>query len=300
MQSKDHYACHTISEQDAGKTIEEFLRQTLDCSARLLQKLTRASGVTCNGKRAHLQRRLCAGDVVRLRLLEERCAVQPEPGALTVLYEDEDLVVLDKPPFLLVHPTGMTKGGTLANRLAHHFAAQERSLPIRPLHRLDRDTSGCVAFAKSAAAQTFYTQQLETKTLTRIYTAVVCGALRADGVVDLPIARDPAAPNRRKITASGDAAVTRYRVLAANDAATCLELQLETGRTHQIRLHLSAIGHSVVGDRMYGRRSPQIARQALHASALCFARRDGTPACVRAPLPADMQALLSFYGLLLS
>lgn len=297
MKKETPYTFHTVAEAEANQTLERYLRQTLGCSARRLQRLARAKGIACNGKNAHLQRRLQVGDVVRLRVLEERCAVQPEPDALSVLYEDEDLVVLDKPPFLLVHPTGATKSGTLANRLAAHFAAQGRLLSIRPLHRLDRDTSGCVAFAKSAAAQSVFTRQIETKTLHRVYLAVVCGEMQGSGVIDLPIAADPGAPNRRKIADGGARAVTRYRALAANAAASLVELTLETGRTHQIRLHLAASGHSVVGDRMYGRRSPQITRQALHASELAFTRQNGARVAVAAPLPADIQALLAFYRL---
>ncbi len=292
------FQTHKISQESSGLTIENYLKQILHYSGRKIQKLTRQKGLFINGKPAFLQRQLRANDSLRVLVFEDSSyGVQPEPGAIEILYEDNHLLVLSKPPFQLVHPTGQTTGGTLANFLAHHFAERSIISTIRPVHRLDRDTSGCVIFAKDAHSQSLLEQQLQARTLKRTYWALVKGTVEPpSGTIDAPIGAHPTLANRRAVTSKGEPAVTHYRTIRNFPDATLLELTLDTGRTHQIRVHLADLGHPVLGDRMYGSRSPLISRQALHAMSVSFEHLEtNQPVTVTAPLPADFERLMSYY-----
>ena len=283
---------YTISTEHAGLTTEEYLRQVLLCSGRRLQKLTRAKGVRLNGKPVFLQKKLQAGDRLQmLALIEDVVNIVPEKGPVDILYEDAHLLILNKPPGLLVHPAGRTSGGTLANFLAYHWQQQNRSLPIRPVHRLDRDTSGCLLFAKSAASQTRLEEQLAAGLLKRTYQALVLGQPQpAAGIIAAAIGPHPRQANRRAISKSGEPAITHYRTLDTFSVHSLLELSLETGRTHQIRVHLAHLGHPVLGDGMYGHRSTLIPRQALHAVSVAFrCLSDATVVTVTAPWPDDFR-----------
>lgn len=294
MQAKN-FQYHTVNEADRGRTVEEYLRQVLHYSGRKIQKLTRARGIFVNRRPAFLQRKLKENDALKILALRDiDYGVTPEAGSIDVLYEDEYMLILNKAPFMLVHPAGRTTGGTLANRLAYYFQQKHQLCTMRPVHRLDRDTSGCVAFAKDAESQSRLEAQLREGDLARIYSAFVSGNPQPEsGTIDLPIAKDVKSPNRRTVHQAGEPAVTHYATVAAFGENTLLRLSLETGRTHQIRVHLAHIGHPVVGDRMYGARSPLIARQALHAEQLTFRHlQSNETITVTAPLPKDMEALL--------
>lgn len=292
------FQTHKISQEHTGITIENYLKQILHYSGRKIQKLTRQKGIFINGKPAFLQRQLKVNDSLRVLILEDSSyGVQPEPGAIEIRYEDKHILVLNKPPFQLVHPAGQTIGGTLANFLAHHFAALGIISTIRPVHRLDRDTSGCVIFAKDAPSQSLLEQQLQARTLKRTYWALVKGIVQPPaGTIDAPIGAHPTLANRRAVTTKGEPAVTHYQTIRSFPEATLLELSLETGRTHQIRVHMAELGHPVLGDRMYGSRSPLISRQALHAVSVSFEQLETKePVTVTAPLPADFERLISYY-----
>ena len=208
--------------------------------------------------------------------------------------------MLNKPAGMLVHPAGQTGSGTLANYLAHYFKVKGQMVTIRPLHRLDRDTTGCVLFAKSSEVQAKLEASLAAGRLHRKYEAVVSGdvallqAKFPEGTINLPIGRNPLQPNRRQVMAGGKEAVTHFQVLKQGREHSLLQLTLETGRTHQIRVHLAHAGCPVAGDRMYGSRSRAIRRQALHGAELDFWQ----PATerrivVKAPYPEDMQELIN-------
>lgn len=287
---------YTILPDHTGLTVEQYIKQILQISGRMIQKLTRQKGISLNGKPVFLKRKLQSGDTLTIQLPADRdYGVQPEAGPVEVLYEDACLLVINKPARQLVHPAGRTTTGTLANFLAYRLQQQGRTGTIRPVHRLDRDTSGCVIVAKDARSQALLEQQLRDRTLTRSYQALVTDPIEPPvGTIDAPIGPHPTLANRRAVNPQGETAVTHYRTLRSFSTTSLLELTLDTGRTHQIRVHLAHRGHPVVGDGMYGSRSPWIARQALHASAVRFrSPLDNREISVEAPLPKDfVHALL--------
>lgn len=289
------FRTHIVTKDQSGFTIETLLKQELHYSGRKLQKLTRQKGLFLNKKAAFLKKQVKENDVLRILLSADAdYGVLPEEGALTICYEDDNLFVLNKPPFQLVHPTGWTTAGTLANHLAWHLQKRGVTITMRPVHRLDRDTSGCILFAKNDQSQFILEQQLKSGRLKRTYTALVHGVVQpASGTIDAPIGEHPDHPNRRWVVTQGERAITHYKTIETLSNASLLEVILETGRTHQIRVHLAHLGHPVIGDTMYGLSSPLINRQALHAGAIIFQKPgDEQTITVTAPLPDDfLQAL---------
>ena len=285
------YKNYTVTEEHNGRVVEEYLKQVLQISGRKIQKLTRLNGILLNGKKVFLQKKLKIGDTLRILSLEDLTyGVEPEAGSIDILYEDEYLIVLNKPAGLLVHPTGMTSRGTLANLLAYYFQQLGIVCTIRPLHRLDRDTSGCIAFAKEAAVQTKMEELLGAGKIKRTYQALVEGQVDPrQGTINLPIASHPTKPNQRIVHEKGSEAITHYQTLKVFGKTSLLELSLDTGRTHQIRVHLAYLGHPVIGDRMYGKKSSVISRQALHAVKLRFPHpvKKDIEICAEANIPED-------------
>lgn len=292
----DRWLEHTVVEGEAGRTVQEILTGPMQVSRRMIQKLTRAKGILLNRRPAFLGRKVRAGDMIAARVgVDEHAGLAPVAMPLSIVHEDGDVLVLDKPPFLLVHPTSPEQRETLSHGVAHHFDRVGVKAKVRPVHRIDRDTSGLVLFAKTALAHSRLDPQLHPGTLDRAYLALVDGAVEGDaGVVDMPIGRDPRNPQLRAVRSDGDAARTRWRVVERFPRATLLELELETGRTHQIRVHMAHLGHPVLGDRQYGRAGTSlIRRQALHAARLAFAHpTTGERVTFEAPLPEDMRALV--------
>lgn len=292
------FATYKVSSEHAGFTLEDYLKQILQYSGRKIQKLTRQKGIQLNGKTVFLQKKIKPGDTLRVLIPEDAAyGVQPEEGCIDILYEDDYLLVLHKPPYQLVHPTGRTTSGTLANYLAYYLQKQGIVSTIRPVHRLDRDTSGCVIFAKDSHSQFILEQQLKDRTLKRTYWALVKGTVTPpSATINAPIGPHPNLPNQRSITEKGEPAITHYRTLDSFSDSSLLELALDTGRTHQIRVHLAHIGHPIIGDGMYGVRSSIIRRQALHASSVSFQHiKDKQEIIVQAPLPADFANAVAFY-----
>jgi 23S rRNA pseudouridine1911/1915/1917 synthase len=284
------FTTYKVSEEHAGLTIENYLKQILQYSGRKIQKLTRQKGILLNGKSVYLQKKIKPEDTVRILVFEDTgYGVQPEQGVTEVLYEDDYLLVLNKPAYQLVHPTGQTTSGTLANYLAYQLQQRGIVNTVRPVHRLDRDTSGCVIFAKDSRSQFILEEQLKARTLQRTYWALVKGIVDpSSGMIDAPIGPHPKLPNRRAINGQGEQAVTHYRTIRSFPEASLVELTLDTGRTHQIRLHLAHLGYPIIGDGMYGVRSPWISRQALHAESVRFQHvKDKQEITVHAPLPTD-------------
>lgn len=285
------FTTYKVSSEHDGLTVETYLKQILQYSGRRIQKLTRKKGLFLNGKPAYLKGKVKLDDTLRILVLEDASyGVQPEQGAIDILYEDESMIVLNKPAYQLVHPTGRTTTGTLANYLAYHLQERGTVCTIRPIHRLDRETSGCVIFAKDSRSQFMLEQQLKARILKRTYHALVKGIVDPpSGTIDVSIGPHPSSPNRRIVDQSGEQAITHYITLQNFSDTSLLELNLETGRTHQIRIHLAYIGHSILGDKMYGVHSPLIARQALHAASVSFHHlKDERELIVHAPIPADV------------
>lgn len=213
---------------------------------------------------------------------------------LVVIHEDDAVLVVDKPAGVLAHPVAAGEAGTLRDAVAAHRVARGRDATVHLVHRLDRDTSGLLLVAQDAAAHRRLARQLERRTLRRTYLALVAGVPGEDeGVVDAPVGRDPHDPPKRAVRDDGEAARTRWRVVERLAGAALLACALETGRTHQVRVHLRHLGHPILGDRWYGGAGPApVARQALHAWRLAFAHpATGLPVAFESPLPPDLAAL---------
>jgi 23S rRNA pseudouridine1911/1915/1917 synthase len=285
-----------VTEAEAGRTVEEILTGPLQISRRRIQKLTRSRGIEINRRAAFLGKKVRPGDVIAARAAaEEEVGLEPVPMELAVIHEDADLLVLDKPPFVLVHPTAPHHRATLSHGVAHHFLQQGLHAKVRPVHRLDRDTSGLLLVAKSPVAHQRLDRQLRERQMRREYLALVQGTVAEDaGVIDAPIGRHKQNPNLRAVRPQGgEPARTRFEVVERYPDATLLRLELETGRTHQIRVHLAHLGHPVLGDTQYGGPPlPPLKRPALHAWRLAFSHpATGETLEFEACLPEDLAAL---------
>lgn len=286
---------YIVAEKYADMTVEDYLKSVMKISSRTRQRLFRSKNVFLNGSPVHTKRKVKGNDLVAVKdFSDSSYGVIPQIGPVNVLYEDEAVVVLNKPANMLVHPTGQTDRFTLANYLAGYFKDKGQLITIRPIHRLDRDTTGCVLFAKKAEYQTELEKQLKNGSIHRIYKALVMGVGIEgdfpDGCISKNIGRVPGKPNRRQADDNGKPAVTHFSLLDVIGQNSLLELWLETGRTHQIRVHMQYAGYPIVGDKMYGTPSRLISRQALHASEIVFLHPiTGEKIHVTAPLPTDMQ-----------
>lgn len=265
-------------------------------SRRMIQRLTRKRAITLNRRPAYLGRKTRSGDRIGARIAApEPATLQAVAIPLRVVHEDDDLLVVDKPAGLLVHPTSPHHHRTLSHGVAHHFQARGIQARVRPVHRLDRETSGLMIFATSAWSHQRIDRQLRDGSIIREYLALVEGEVKGEkGSIDAPIGREGGAVGKRVTDPTGRPALTRYTVVERLRDATLLRLRLETGRTHQIRVHLAAMGHPVIGDARYGgRRWRGSGRHALHAAELAFTHpRTGAPLRFSAPLPAEMARLL--------
>ncbi len=272
----------TVGRTAAGARLDRWLAESLpDLSRSRIQHLIAGQHVTVNGAATKASHRLHGGETIEIDVLPlPPDDLVPEPIALTVLHEDDHVLVIDKPAGMVVHPGAGNATGTLAAAaLAHAPAIAAVGGPRRPgiVHRLDKDTSGVLVMAKTRAAYEGLTAQLVERSVTRRYVAVVHGRVGLTaGVVDAPMGRDPSHRQRMAVRPAGKGkrAVTHYRVVERFPHFTYLELRLETGRTHQIRVHMASLGHPVVGDRTYGRSHGKqpIASEglALHAVTLAF------------------------------
>jgi len=240
------------------------------------------------------------GARVRVSIAPPRpSALEPEAIPLRIIYEDEDLLVVDKPPGMAVHPSAGHEQGTLVHAvLAHCPDLSGIGGEARPgiVHRLDKDTSGLIIVAKNDAAHVSLARQLKERRVEKTYLALVEGRMKpAQGVIEAPLGRHPVQRKKQAVVARGREARTRYRTLREVDGRSLLEVRPETGRTHQIRVHLASIGHAVAGDALYGRAGapPGLRRQFLHAQRLAFAHpRTGERLELEAPLAEDLQAVL--------
>lgn len=283
---------------DAGITIEYFLR-SMGYSRHLLTQLKRAeAGILHNGKPCFTNQTLAAGDRLEIRLPREESSPHIQPVALpfSIVYEDQDLLVVNKPANTPIHPSPGNYTNTLANGLADYFQRRGEPFVYRCINRLDRDTTGLLLLARHALSASLLSAQMTRRQIHRTYRALVEGQTAPEGTITLPIGRKPGSIIERCIDPrKGDPAVTHFRTLASQGNISYLELQLETGRTHQIRVHMSAIGHPLLGDSLYHPQGlPGMERQALHSYGLDFLHPIKKEAMhFTAPLPEDMQKLLA-------
>jgi 23S rRNA pseudouridine1911/1915/1917 synthase len=287
----------TLAPDAAGDRFDAALARALPQYSRSrLRMWIDAGRVTLDNRVAEATRKVWGGERVVVRAVVEAndTALAPEAIALAIVHEDDTLIVLDKPAGLVVHPGAGNRGGTLQNALLHH-APQLASVPRAGIvHRLDKDTSGLLVVAKTVTAQTSLVRQLAARTVKRHYQALASGDIARGGVVDAPIGRHPTRRTTMAVVTTGKPARTHYEVVERLGIATLLACRLETGRTHQIRVHLASLGHPLVGDPAYGKRgSIAFARQALHAARLGLVHPSTGRVCEwHSVLPADFVALL--------
>jgi len=293
-----------VGTEHAGKRLDVFLAGVLEELTRSrIQKLILGNMVVLNGAPVRSSCRVKPGDRVDVRVPgpdNAELKVEAAPIPLDVYYEDADVIVVNKPRGMVVHPAAGNYTGTLVNALLYHCSDLSGiSGVLRPgiVHRLDKDTSGLIMAAKNDTAHLSLARQLKERLVTRIYLALVHGQIKEQaGVVDAPIGRDPR--NRQKMTVvhrNAKHAVTNYRVLKRFNEYTFLELKLETGRTHQVRVHMAHIGYPLVGDPKYGPSRPHfgLEGQFLHAAVLGFKHpRTGIYREFKAPLPEELKKLL--------
>ena len=280
----------------AAERLDAFLARSMEGLSRsAAQKLIEEGCVKRNDGAAKKNDKLNIGDAISVTIPEPKeVDIAPTEMALDIVYEDEDLLVINKPKGLVVHPAAGHQDDTLVNGLLYALGDDLSGIngELRPgiVHRIDKDTSGLLAVAKNDRAHTFLASQLKDHTMARTYEAIVCGSFREDsGTVDAPIGRHPS--DRKKMTVTernSKRAVTHWEVVARYRGYTHVRCRLETGRTHQIRVHMAHIGHPILGDTVYGHKKPELGQssQVLHAGQLCFIHpRDGRPVMVFAPLP---------------
>jgi 23S rRNA pseudouridine1911/1915/1917 synthase len=295
-----------VDPASASKRLDRFLAEVSGLSRARIQRLIEKGHALVNGTPKKPSYRLAPSERVLLTIPPpEPSGLSPEPIALSILYEDSELIVLDKPAGLVVHPAAGHRSGTLVNALLHHCPALvEAGEKGRPgiVHRLDKETSGVMVVAKTEAARLSLQKQFQARSVEKTYLALVYGEIREQaGKVEAPIGRHEEDRKRMGVrTRKGREAVTAYRVVERLRGFTLLEVLPETGRTHQIRVHLSAIGHPVVGDKLYGGKrerkrfmeKPQ--RQLLHAWKLSFSHpRTGERLAFEASLPDDIRRFIA-------
>lgn len=279
--------------ESRNDTLKQILLNDMGISLRLLYSLKKDKQIFVNKKFYKMHELVNIGDIIEINLPDEANEYDAEDMDIKLLYEDADLMVVEKEPFVVVHPTKGHQSGTLANGLIKLFKDKSINSKIRFVNRLDRDTSGILIVAKNSYCHSILTKDDAMHEMEKKYYAVVGGHLEKEsGVIDLPIDKSEDGI-RRMVSEKGQRAVTRYKVIDKLKQATLLEISLETGRTHQIRVHFSHIGHPLLGDELYGGDMSLLNRQALHCFELGFySPRKSEIIYIKSELPHDMRELV--------
>lgn len=287
---------YTITPDYDGENLKTLLKRHFKMSSNLVKTLKKYDeGIRVNGAHERVSYILKTGDEVSVTLVEGASEnIAPIKLPLDIVYEDEDVMVINKPPAMPTHPSPDNYDNTLANALMYYFLEKGEERVFRAVNRLDKDTSGLMAAAKNSYVHARLAEDLKEKKLRRKYTAIVCGEIDEDGIIDAPIKRREGSAIERAVAEDGQRAVTRYKILEKLDGYTVLELELETGRTHQIRVHMAYIGHPLLGDWLYGEENHALFdRPALHS---CFLEMThpltGETLKFTAPLPEDMRKFI--------
>lgn len=298
----------TISDDLAGMRLDQALAKLMpEYSRTQIQDWIKNDHIKLDGKTAKTRDNVIGGESITIdATLKAQPVYTAQAISLNIIHEDDDILVINKPIGMVVHPAAGNYSNTLLNALLHHVPSLQTLPRAGIIHRLDKDTSGLLVIAKNQAAFMSLTKQLKERTISRIYQAIVCGVMTSGGMIDEPISRHPIVRKRMAVVETGKPAVTHYRVIERYRTHTRIKVQLETGRTHQIRVHMAHIHYPVFGDQTYGNRlqlpkgaSPELVailrqfkRQALHATELGFIHpRTQQEVTFQAPLPEDMQVL---------
>lgn len=274
-----------IEDNDNGRQIRDYLRDFGVSSALLTRLKQTENGITLNGRFAKTIEHLSTGDRLKIRLEGKGHMPNPTPMQLEIPYEDEDIIVLNKPPLLPVHESLNHRGDTLSNFVSYHI---DEDTAFRAVFRLDKNTSGLVLVAKHELAASKLAGKIQ-----KDYYAVVGGIITQSGTIDAPIERCGDSIIKRRVGSGGERAITHYAPISVNNGNTLLKIKLETGRTHQIRVHFESIGHSLLGDELYGGDCSKINRQALHCKDIYFTHPiTGQQLHITSDFPQDIKGVI--------
>lgn len=295
MSSKLEY---NITKNEENMKLREYLRKVARLSGRLIKGAAITGRIEVNGKTAKLNHVLKTGDKVAFEVTKEESQnIEPEKIDLDIVFEDNDIIVVNKSPGMVVHPTKSYPVGTLANGLLYYFREKNENCIVRLVSRLDMDTSGLILVAKNQFSHMALARDMQSENFKKSYLAVVHGNLaEKEGTIDQPIYRPTDDSIKRVVDERGQRSITHYTVVEEYEESSLVKLTLETGRTHQIRVHLSHIGHPIYGDNLYGVEgdSNYINRQALHAYKLSFPHpRTNEIVELESPMPEDMKELIN-------
>ncbi|CEH33061.1 RluA family pseudouridine synthase [Romboutsia lituseburensis] len=280
---------------DEESTLKEILLDRLNFSVRSLSKMKRDQTVSVNGEFKKPSTKIKKGDLIEVKIEEDMAGFEPQDLDLKVLHDDFDIIMVNKPPFMVVHPTKSHSDKTIANAVNDYIIKKNEKVKVRFVNRLDMNTSGLVIIAKNAYAHHTLSVDMKEDKVEKKYITVVKGIVKDDyGTIDEPIYRPTEDSIKRVVDDRGQASITHYKVLERLNDATLLEVKLETGRTHQIRVHMNHIGHGIIGDELYGYVDENlINRQALHAYSLEFNQpRTKEKLKFEAQLPEDIKILI--------
>ena len=265
---------YIVDENGENKKLRSYLRSCQKLSTRFILRSARENKILVNGEALHLNYKVSLNDKIEIILdKDETQDVFGEKMDLDIIYEDEDFIIINKPPNLVVHPTKSHINGTMANGLIYHFRERGENTIVRLVNRLDMDTSGLIISAKNQYTHSYFSKIMKTKDYTKKYLAICHGILKEKkGIVNLPIYRESEDEIKRVVDERGKESITEYEVVEEYEDASLLSLTLLTGRTHQIRVHMEALGHPIYGDKLYGETGDEdiILRQALHAYYISF------------------------------
>ncbi|OEH84843.1 hypothetical protein BHU72_08180 [Desulfuribacillus stibiiarsenatis] len=293
MHMKGKWLTFVLTDEDAGQSLEQILKDKMSLSGRSIQRLTRMKGIFVNQKKAFLEKKLKTHDEIKVRVEESNPNIPIFNRTIEVMYEDEWILVINKAPDLKVYPTHANDVQTLANAIQFYYQSQKRQAGIHLVHRLDTGTSGAIMVAKNSYAHQLFDKELKNNRISRTYIAIIEGAIQEEvDTINLPIDRCPTHQTKRCVSKNGEEAITHYQCLGKTKDYSIVKIQIETGRTHQIRVHFAHLGHPVAGDRLYGSTNRNITRQALHAYQLQWTHPiDDRKQCISAKIPADIQKL---------
>lgn len=287
---------YKVEKQDLGKTVNEILKNKFDISTRLLTKLIKNKKIILNNEDSDTRNIVNKEDIVEIDFgIEEKSDIIPTKMNLNIIYKDEWLLAIEKPAGIAVHPSAIHYNDTLSNGVQYYFNINDIHKKIRPVNRLDLGTSGIVVFAKCEYIQENLIRQMTRKTFEKEYLCLVEGIFdKKQGTISLPIARKEGSIIERQIDEkNGKISITNYEVIEEFKNYSLVKCKLETGRTHQIRVHMAYIGHSLIGDTLYGKKSKLITRQALHSNKIKFIHPiTKEKITLESKIPKDMEVLL--------